>query len=334
VETLMTCLSALGADSNRFLPPLIAAEEVGAARSLSTLTRAEYVDGDVYLLSHDGRRARTQHEESAQRQVAEALQIIVCSHLPGGDAVRSLPDWCSAELEVEAWLQTAAQSDDARRWEQNDVILRLRGEYFIFMFATTAGVREEKSLHSSFLHCELQRQAGILEVDDAGDLVWQATEQPDSSAANSIEDTESAALLLLRRYHKQALRLIRYRDHVLQQSRGTEHTENSADPAKLLEQASHSSCSTVSKEMTDGSTFTAILKHCATKQDAAPYLMSLANVPLNPHYDIGAWPVPLRVDDKRSYPADCVTQINSTFPDRTIIKFDLQTQVRSTFPTP
>lgn len=333
LDRLMTNLTPLGVDPARYLAPHAHAEQP-LTQAFSTLTMVESVDGDVFTVSHDGRTTpRSSHEERARQVFAQALQV-VCQQVgveQAGMEMLAETEWASAELEVEAWLRGRENSPVS-----GDIILRLRSDYFTFVYRNEQGDLIRKSLHTSLLQYELERQAHMLEVGDDSQVVW-------TDNVHEEPLPEEGAMRLLGVYHQQALRLLRYRDHVVQQSRGLEYvytpqrtpnpSSTSLQPStphhqrrELAVSPAHS-CHTVSRGLPDGTHLTAVMKLCQGREDAAPYLLSLANVPVNPHFDIGGRPAPAHLLDSRAYPGHSVTQINATFPDHTIIKFDLKTQV-------
>ena len=126
------------------------------------------------------------------------------------------------------------------------------------------------------------------------------------------------------------MRLMWYRDHVIEQGKeaASPFSENATTTSSTTISESTISCSSVTRELPDGSKMTAILKPCRSHSEAAPYLLSLAQVPLDPNVDNDMCSL---LTDVRAYPCDCVTHIHSAFADRTIIKFDLQSQVKYFF---
>jgi hypothetical protein len=325
-------LSALTANSDRYLAPLTSPT---AEDSFCTLTVVESVDGDVFMVSHDGRRPISRFEENRRDRVVGAIKYLLerqrSSDLAPSSMVDLLleADWSSTELEVEAWINASTACSVVA----GVVLVRLKGDYFTFIYREKySGTVRRKRLHTSFLQLELQRQARILDFTTEGDVLW-ADELVDQnySAPSTDVNVGEEALQLLSAYCKQALRLMKYREHVLLQSRGMDSVfgpseTNNSESTKATD-ADVPSCSSVSKDLPDGSHLTALLKHCRTREEAAPYVLCLADVPLNPHFDIGGRQVPRRVLDERIFPCDCVTQITGTFADRTMVKLDFQTQV-------
>jgi hypothetical protein len=324
LDALMTSMAAVAVDGERYLTPHSATER-RTSPSFPTLTMVESVDGDLFMVSHDGRTGpRTTHEEQSRRLLVHILSVLLQragATAEEGEALLGTV-WESKELEVECWLEGSTRASPSHM--PGDIVLRLKGDYFTFIHRTAEGLCKD-TLHSSHLHHEMQRQAHMLELGDNNEVIW-TDDVPDPSLSD-----RDGARALLRLYYKQALRLVRYREHVLQQSRGLEYPYGdiiTCAPPATVATVQPASTSTVSRTLQDGSTLTALLKLCQHSGEAAPYLLSLADVPVNAHFFVGGRPAPAHLVDNRAYPAHCVTHISATFPDHTIMKFDLQTQVR------
>lgn len=346
LDALMIHMSILASDRDAYPVGISATneEKLHMLGELETLVVAECLDEDVYLVSNGPAEGSGNVDV---RQLKKALRRIQSS---GSSAIsnkmeenkpnleeESLEESAvkSTELEVEVWIHPS----DAHPAE---VIIHLKGDYFTFHSQSSSGGELfEKTIHYSFLQYELHRRAQVLELGP-DDLSWASTSAPD----NENDDYASfSAVMLLHRYYKQALKLIRYRDYLLENSQRCGEAafnralltqdklhESTADRRlpyqqdKQLNKYSQASgsCSTVSITSEDGSTFSAVLKYCADAAEAAPFSLVLSQVPSSQYATVP----PVKSSPRgRVFPCDCVTQISATFADHTMLKFDLVSQV-------
>lgn len=348
LASLMVHLSVLATDRDKYPVGVCASkqDQTGGIDELETLVMAECLDDDVYLVSNDPFGAHTAHGQVVHQKLKELVQRAKDSSSgPTGSNVittqrTQMSTGCAipnaGQLEVEVWIHP---SDD----HPAGIIIHLRGDYFTF-HCESDGEPFQKSFHYSFLQYELHRRAQVLELGHE-DLTLchdlDAPEETTSSGENREHGEHTYHVsMLLRRYYKQALKLVRYRDYLAEQAqRCGEQAFRQAlciPDVHSVEMSSRSrlqsnttgllppSCSTVSLACEDGSNFSAVLKCCHTVAEAAPYNLIISQVPSSVHATV---PLVNSPPKPRIYPCDCVTQISATFPDHSMVKFDLASQM-------
>jgi hypothetical protein len=363
LDALMTGMSVLALDKHRYPMPIVGGNHVGsmhrllseskaAAIAIQTMVVVEYLDGGIYLAN----TANTGGSSSASKSVHD-------SSLSEPAAYNSIHRVSTnpGELVVEAWLSSAhleatfrrgveeAGSVENETGGEEDAVLRLCGEYFTLLLHQQVGQGEStivRKFHQSFVQYELERLSQLHSNDVLMSIGEEDVVVPTSVVNSDNSGTGNHLGDLVTRYVNEAVKLIRYRDYLLEETQADlDLLSVSLQPEEggvLQYQASISASLTSpcvsslkieERREVDGTHFCALLKKCG-EEEAAQYHLSPTDA-ANEYCRVDQYRSAVEniKNQREGYTGDrncmrtCVTLVSATFADFTIMKLDVLSQV-------